>query len=122
MKQSTSTRQLREQEELEQCTFQPKLIRRKSTKSHLLADPLDYAERSVDETIEGGRKPEDLIKWGADKENKLAALRIKHTDGPDAECRFKPMIDSNSKKLLAKSYVKIEDRVKDCLLKKEKSV
>ena len=66
-----------------------------------MLDPLDYAEQSVDNITEGGRKPEDLIKWAADKENKLAALRIKHTDGPDAECRFKPKIDSNSKKILA---------------------
>lgn len=93
-----SSKQLRELDELKECTFHPQLTRRKSARSKVKLDVLELSP--YDEDREGGRKPEDLIKWGLEKESKISALRIENTAGPDGECRFKPKLDQKSLKMV----------------------
>lgn len=55
-----------------------------------------------DPGIEGiARRPDELIKWGVEKESRLAALRIEQTSNEvDENCSFAPQINRKSQKLV----------------------
>ena len=91
----------REIDDLRQCTFKPDLSRSKSRKN-------GHSQRAVNNRNDSDsendtREPitavNDLISWKAERDARVAMLRMGQVDGKDAECTFQPSLNPKSRQL-----------------------
>lgn len=78
----------REDDDDEECTFQPNFVSNNKSR---------------------GRSVDDLLRWGDEKRFKLANQRLNKLNGDDHS--FQPAIDKNSKKLAGNREGNVEDRL-----------
>lgn len=110
---SKSRKQLKEEEDLQECTFQPQTQthrRRSASKSN--TSQLDVV----------GRTPDELMKWGLERESKLAAKRIEHVNYEEAETHPSPKVLKKSQQLIEGKYTPIQQRIDECIMLKNKSI
>lgn len=77
-------------------------------------DPLIEEFNTADENDPGehvvGRGAEELLKWGREKDSKLAAKRVQAASSIEKECTFNPKINPRSTKMPLKDYVPPDKR------------
>lgn len=77
-------------------------------------DPTIEAFNTADENDPGevvvGRNADGLLKWGREKDSKLAAKRVKAASSIEKECTFNPKLNPRSAKIPLKDYVPPEAR------------
>lgn len=79
-----TSREKRELEDLQECTFQPEPNRQRPQKE--------------DEIV--ARTPDELIKWGREKDDRMAQKRLENANLIDNECRFTPHLEKKSRDLV----------------------
>jgi hypothetical protein len=57
-----------------------------------------------------GRNAEELLKWGREKDSKLAAKRVQAASSIEKECTFNPKLNPRSSKIPLKGYVPPDQR------------
>ena len=82
----------KERKELKECTFQPTNFIQRSSRLN--------EDREGNEI--GARTPDELIKWGIDKEKRMAKKRVENAQIFDKECVFTPQLDKRSLELVIK--------------------
>lgn len=77
-------------------------------------DPLIEEFNTADENDPGehvvGRGAEELLKWGREKDSKLAAKRVQAASSIEKECTFNPKINPRSSKIPLKDYIPPDKR------------
>lgn len=84
------------------CSFHPNTSKKTPTKKTKRNETEVYFEEEDPGEIEGvGHRPDELIRWGKEKNARLAALRIEQTSHEvDENCSFAPVVNAKSMKLV----------------------
>jgi hypothetical protein len=83
-----TSKEKRELQDLKECTFQP--------------EPAKLRNLEGDEIF--ARTPDELIKWGKEKDDRIAQKRLENANLIDNECRFTPHIEKKSRDLVVAAH------------------